>query len=112
MVKLEGNIAGNWSNEIFQGADGKESLIDLIIPENFNGKLIVFVHGYMGFKDWGCWPMVEQFFVENGYAFCKYNISHNGCSVDSPTDFVDLESFGKNTYSKREKRLGMCYEMG
>ena len=37
-------------------------LIDLSIPQINNGKLIIFIHGYMGYKDWGCWNLVERYF--------------------------------------------------
>lgn len=87
-------------NKIFRGANQKESLLDLWVPEPFSGKLILFVHGYMGYKDWGCWNLVEAYFVNLGFGFCKYNVSHNGCSVNQATEFVDLESFAQNSYSK------------
>jgi uncharacterized protein len=87
-------------NQIFKGANDKESLLDLSIPETFSGKLVLFVHGYMGFKDWGCWNLVADYFLSLGFGFCKYNVSHNGCSIDDPTNFVDLDSFSLNNYSK------------
>jgi pimeloyl-ACP methyl ester carboxylesterase len=88
------------SNEIFKGANGKESLYDLHVPENWNRRLVVFIHGFMGFKDWGCWNLVSDFFVNQHYGFLKYNVSHNGCSIESPDHFVDLESFSFNDYMK------------
>ncbi len=88
------------SNTHFTGANGRKSLYDITVPKNWNGKLILFVHGYMGFKDWGCWHLAEQFFVDQSYGFVKYNVSHNGGTVDSPLDFPDMEAFSLNTYSK------------
>ena len=90
-------------NQVFIGTDGKASLLDLIIPTNYSGKMIVFIHGYMGFKDWGCWDLVQDYFVKLGFGFCKYNVSHNGCSIENSTEFVDLDSFAINTYTKEEK---------
>ncbi len=87
-------------NGIYKGADTRESLYDLTIPETYSGKLVLFVHGYMGFKDWGCWNLVEAYFLNLGFGFCKYNASHNGCNVDDPLNFVDLEAFSMNNYSK------------
>lgn len=86
-------------NQIYFGANNKPSVYDLQTPSNWNGKLIIFIHGYMGYKDWGCWNLVQSFFVENGFGFLKYNVSHNGGTVDNPIDFDDLESFSKNVYS-------------
>jgi len=87
-------------NGCYTGAMGRESAYDLIIPQDWNGKLVLFVHGYMGFKDWGCWDLVGQFFVDNSYGFVKYNVSHNGGTLDQPIDFPDTAAFAQNTYSK------------
>ncbi len=90
----------NLKNEIYIGADGRESLVDFEVPNNFNGKIILFVHGFMGFKDWGCWSLVQDYFVKLGFGFCKFNLSHNGGTIEKPLDFPDAESFAKNTYIK------------
>ncbi len=87
-------------NAIYLGAENKPSLYDASIPENWNKELIVFIHGYMGFKDWGAWNLVMNFFNKKRYGFLKYNVSHNGCSIENPTEFVDLNSFRKNNYMK------------
>lgn len=98
-------------NQQYKGADGRLSLYDISIPKNWNNKLIVFVHGYMGFKDWGCWGLVGQYFAENGYGFVKYNASHNGGTIDNPIDFPDTESFSKNTYLKELEDFERMLEM-
>ena len=87
------------TNARYVGTENRESLYDLCIPENSNGELIIFVHGFMGFKDWGAWHLVQDFFTNKGYAFCKFNLSHNGGTVENGIDFPDELSFGKNTYS-------------
>jgi pimeloyl-ACP methyl ester carboxylesterase len=87
-------------NLIYLGADDRKSLIDFEIPENFNGEIIVFIHGFMGFKDWGAWNLVQEYFTEKGFGFCKFNLSHNGGTIENGIDFPDEESFGRNTYSK------------
>ncbi|MFT5859086.1 MAG: pimeloyl-ACP methyl ester carboxylesterase [Flavobacteriaceae bacterium] len=86
-------------NERYTGANNRESLYDLTIPENWNDKVIVFIHGYMGYKDWGCWNLVESYFTNAGFGFIKYNVSHNGGTATNPIDFDDLDAFSKNTYS-------------
>lgn len=90
----------NSRNQIYIGSNDRKSLVDLTIPTSFNGKLIVFIHGYMGYKDWGCWHLVEKFYTDLGFGFCKYNVSHNGGTIDNPIDFSDLKAFGENNYSK------------
>ncbi|TNE54597.1 MAG: alpha/beta fold hydrolase [Bacteroidetes bacterium] len=86
-------------NAIYEGADQRSSLIDLEIPDNYNGKLLLFAHGYMGFKDWGAWNLMQAHFSKLGYAFCKFNFSHNGGTIINGIDFPDLEAFSRNTYS-------------
>lgn len=85
-------------NAIYKGAEGRESVYDLNVPNEWNNTLIVFLHGYMGYKDWGCWNLVSDYFTDKGYGFLKYNVSHNGGTVDNPIDFPDLEAFSKNSY--------------
>jgi pimeloyl-ACP methyl ester carboxylesterase/uncharacterized tellurite resistance protein B-like protein len=92
-------------NAIYRGAEKRDALYDLTIPEAYKGELIIFLHGFMGFKDWGCWNLVSDFFTSQGFAFLKYNGTHNGTSIESPTDFVDLHAFSKNTYSKEVEDL-------
>lgn len=83
------------------GSAGKVMLIDVRWDERLPTKgHIVFLHGYKGFKDWGCWNQMANRFAESGYLFSKVNFSHNGTSPDHPIDFVDLEAFGLNTYTK------------
>lgn len=86
-------------NQQYTGANGKISLVDLIVPSNFNNQLIVFMHGYMGYKDWGAWNLMQDHFNTKGYGFCKFNVSHNGGTIENPIDFPDLTSFAQNSYS-------------
>ncbi|MGB0933756.1 MAG: alpha/beta hydrolase family protein [Lishizhenia sp.] len=86
-------------NKIYRGAENRKSLYDLTVPNKFNGKMILFLHGYKGFKDWGCWNLMQEFFLKQNYGFCKFNFSHNGGTIDEGIDFPDLEAFGKNRYS-------------
>ena len=89
-------------NAIYIGSNKRASLFDLEIPEDYNGNLIVFIHGYMGFKDWGAWNILEKSFTYQGFGFCKFNLTHNGGNSTNGIDFPDLESFAKNTYSKEK----------
>ena len=66
--------------------------------ENSAKPLVIFVHGYKGFKDWGCWNMAAQKFADNDFFFVKFNFSHNGGTLEQPIDFPDLEAFGNNNY--------------
>ncbi len=93
--------------ETYRGSAGREALIDLCIPEDFNHNLVVFVHGYMGFKDWGAWNFMEAYFVNRGFGFCKFNLTHNGTTIQNALEFADLNAFGQNRYSY-EKTDVLC----
>lgn len=87
------------SNAIYTGANQRKSLIDLESPSSSTSTCVIFIHGYKGYKDWGCWSLVQSEFIKAGIAFCKFNISHNGGTIEEPIDFPDLEAFGKNRYT-------------
>jgi pimeloyl-ACP methyl ester carboxylesterase len=94
-------------NETYIGSAGREALIELSIPDKFNQNLLVFVHGYMGFKDWGAWNLMKDYFLNKGFGFCKFNLTHNGTTVEKPQDFADLDAFSLNRYSY-EKNDVIC----
>lgn len=62
--------------------------------------IVLFMHGFKGFKDWGHWASMAAVFAEQGYCFVAMNFSHNGTTLEQPVDFADLEAFGHNNYSK------------
>ncbi|MGM0579141.1 MAG: alpha/beta hydrolase family protein [Bacteroidota bacterium] len=61
--------------------------------------LILFVHGFKGFKDWGVFNLMADEFAKNGVIFMKINLSHNGTTPQQLTDFADLEAFGNNNFT-------------
>lgn len=86
-------------NGIYEGSTGRKSLYDLEVPLDWNKRLIIFVHGFMGFKDWGAWHLVQAYFVSHGFAFAKFNLTHNGGTSSQGIDFPDPASFAQNTYT-------------
>lgn len=88
-------------NIILHNPETKPFLADALIPEK-EGKLplVIFSHGYKGYKDWGAWNLMAEKFAENGFYFVKFNFSHNGTTLEEPSEFADLESFAQNNYSK------------
>lgn len=79
----------------------KDFLVDAYYPETKNKlPLVIFVHGYKGYKDWGAWNLMAEKFAEVGFFFVKFNFSHNGTTIENPNGFDDLEAFGNNNYSK------------
>ncbi|RKS55315.1 alpha/beta hydrolase family protein [Gillisia mitskevichiae] len=83
------------------GKHNKPILTDLVFSEETKPKpVVIFCHGYKGFKDWGAWDLMAKQFAENGIFFLKFNFSHNGTTPDNPTEFLDIEAFGDNNYTK------------
>lgn len=99
----------DFTDKVYKGADGRESLFDCVIPKEAKA-VVIFIHGYKGFKDWGCWNLVQDFFVKEKFGFVKFNLSHNGGTVKQKIDFPDLEAFGRNTYSKELIDLGFVVD--
>ena len=88
-------------NIILRRADKKPVLWDAFFDANGTQKpLVIFCHGYKGFKDWGAWDLVAAEFSRAGFFFVKFNFSHNGGTMERPIDFPDLEAFAENNYSK------------
>jgi pimeloyl-ACP methyl ester carboxylesterase len=82
------------------GAKGRIILIDITFDDaQKNAPVVIFAHGFKGFKDWGAHNLVAQFFAENGFRFLKFNFSHNGTTTDNPLEFGDLIAFSDNTFS-------------
>jgi dienelactone hydrolase len=83
------------------GRHDKDILADLFFEENGTKKeVVLFCHGYKGYKDWGAWNLVAEEFARQGFFFVKMNFSHNGGTIDQPIDFPDLEAFGENNFIK------------
>lgn len=68
--------------------------------------LVIFCHGYKGYKDWGAWNLVADEFVKKGFSFVKFNFSLNGGTMENPIDFPDLDAFSQNTHSQEVKDVG------
>lgn len=88
-------------SSIVRGSENREMPVDLRFSEsNPNSSVVIFVHGFKGFKDWGHFPLVGEELVKAGFAFVSFNFTHDGTTVEQPTDFADLEAFGNNNYHK------------
>lgn len=88
-------------NLVLKRENNKPIVWDAFFNNNNNKKpLVIFCHGYKGFKDWGAWDLVAEAFMKANVFFVKFNFSHNGGTVDQPIDFPDLEAFAENNYSK------------
>lgn len=92
----------NTTNIIINGAAGKPIVLD--ISSANPGKrqpVILYAHGFNGFKDWGASCLITEAFTEAGFVMIRFNFSHNGTTPERQGEFVDLEAFGNNNYSKQ-----------
>ena len=98
-------------NIILNSKHGKRFGADARYIESPEKKpVIIFVHSFKGFKDWGHFNLMADHFAENGFVYIKLNLSHNGTSIESPTEFVDLEAFGANNFSIELDDIGVLID--
>lgn len=93
------------------GSKGKP--INLDITFNKNGKekpVLIFCHGFKGFKDWGHFNLIAEAFANHDFTFVKFNFSYNGTTTEHLTDFADLEAFGDNNFSIELDDLGLVID--
>ena len=83
------------------GSQDKPIHIDFFDPENReNSALVIFAHGFKGFKDWGTHDLVGRYFARHGFSFLKFNFSHAGIGSGKGDTFDDLNAFSQNTFSR------------
>lgn len=86
-------------NVAVPGRHGRPAVVDVNwSADAVKQPLVIFAHGYKGFKDWGIFGRMEEAFAAEGLALLRFNFSHNGGTPEQPIDFPDLEAFGSNNY--------------
>lgn len=92
--------------------DGSEAVIrgDFIVPSTERKlPLLVLMHGFKGFKDWGFFPYICETLNSIGIATLKFNFSHNGVGEDL-VNFTELDKFKKNTFSQEVSDLQCVFD--
>ncbi len=98
-------------NIILQGKHGRQFLADVFYRKDGVKKpVVIFSHGYRGFKDWGPFNLIAHKFAESGFVFVKFSFSHNGTTIDNPMEFVDLEAFGNDNITIELDDLGVVVD--
>lgn len=89
------------------GFNNRAITLDISIPVSKTAlPLIIFCHGFKGFKDWGHFNWVAESAAQQGLSFLKFNFSHNGIKADNLNELSDLEAFSENNYSIEMYDLG------
>lgn len=85
---------------------------DLYVPGNSSRDLLpvlIFVHGFKGFKDWGPFPDACEDLARQGFIVIAMNFSMNGIG-ENPTEFDRLDLFEKETLSQDLEDIGTIIE--
>lgn len=87
-------------NILIDGKHGKPISLDVILAKEKSLHTLIYCHGFKGFKDWGTFNLLAEFFAENGVNCIKFNFSHNGITPEQPEELTDMEAFGNNNFTK------------
>ncbi|WP_317971217.1 alpha/beta fold hydrolase [Paenibacillus sp. CCS19] len=68
--------------------------------------VIVLIHGFKGFKDWGMFPYAAQRLAGQENAVVTFNFSHNGVG-DAGAEFDELDKFARNTHTLELRDLAV-----
>jgi dienelactone hydrolase len=88
-----------FKNIVLAGPHGRPILLDIFFEDTRVAKpVVIYAHGFNGFKDWGHFDLIASHFAKAGFVFVKFNFSHNGTTPEHPEEFVDLQAYGNNNY--------------
>ena len=77
---------------------------DVHAPGNAPAPVVLCVHGFKGFKDWGFWPHTARGLAAAGFAVIRFNFSHSGLGRDLES-FSEMELFETGTYTREVEDL-------
>jgi pimeloyl-ACP methyl ester carboxylesterase len=88
----------------FDNHEGLPIRGDIHSPASGGVPVIVCVHGFKGFKDWGFWPEVAGRLSAASYGVVRFNFSHSGVGSDLET-FSEKDLFETGTYTREVEDL-------
>jgi len=95
---------------VIQGPHGP-FLLDVFQAEQTSVEhVIIYAHGFKGFKDWGHSDLLAHWFCARGFHFVKFNFSHNGYGLDGSTELTEKQLFSENTFTKELDELNFVIE--
>jgi len=103
IAKQEGKISST---------EGLPIYYDLLVPGVESGTvlpIILFIHGFKGFKDWGAFPDLYEELARAGFAVVAFNLSLNGVGSNM-MDFDEPERFRRQTFSQDLEDVGSVIE--
>jgi len=99
-----------FKNIIVNGAENIPMAMDVFYKEQKPQPVVIYAHGFNGFKDWGAFDLIAGQFAEAGFCFIKFNFSHSGTTPENPEVFTDMEAYGNNNYTKELEDLQTIVE--
>lgn len=92
-------------NHVINSSRGYKVFFDEIRHDSVKPKAnLILVHGFKGFKDWGFFPYIADFFAKNGFQVFKFNFSHNGI-LGNLSEFTEFDKFAQNTFSLENEEV-------
>lgn len=83
------------------GANNRLMATDIFYADTpFRKPVVLYLHGFNGFKDWGDFGTIAQAWADAGFVVVTFNFSHNGTTLEVPHELTDTEAYGQNNYSK------------
>ncbi len=91
-----------------KNSHGDNLVTDIKFIDGKKLPLVIFVHGFKGFKDWGGFPYMTDKLAEAGLFTASFNSSYNGDGEkeNELMAFMRLDLFAKNTFSRELDDLG------
>ncbi|TVQ67701.1 MAG: alpha/beta fold hydrolase [Balneolaceae bacterium] len=103
VLKKRGEIASS---------EGLPVRYDLLTPSAMSGTavpVILFIHGFKGFKDWGAFPDACDELARAGFAVAAINLSLNGTGEEL-TEFSRPDLFRRQTLTQDLEDIGSVIE--
>jgi pimeloyl-ACP methyl ester carboxylesterase len=72
--------------------------------------VLIFVHGFKGFKDWGHFNLLASLLAAQGIVTVKFNFSYNGTDPANPVDITEPKTFGNNNLTTELNDLGLVID--
>ena len=107
-------------NRILSSEKKKPILYDVYYNETEKPlPMVIFCHGYKGFKDWGAWHLVAEAFAEAGFCFVKQITSFLNhlerfqtklvfiVAIKALLRYLFLASFGAGMKTGKEQRSNL-----
>jgi dipeptidyl aminopeptidase/acylaminoacyl peptidase len=95
-------------SDTISSTEGLPIHYDLYTPDGHAGKpfpVVIFLHGFKGFKDWGAFPEACAELSTAGFGVLAMNFSLNGVG-ESMTEFDQLDLFARETLSQDLEDVG------